>query len=48
MPASACCVPLLRARGEQRIDLLVLSHRDSDHAGGARRVLPMQPVARRC
>ena len=28
-------LPLLRARGESRIDLLVLSHRDSDHVGGA-------------
>jgi len=29
-------VPLLRSRGERRLDLLVLSHRDSDHVGGAR------------
>ena len=34
-------VPLLRALGE-RVDLLVLSHRDSDHTGGARPVLAMQ------
>ncbi|MEO7116400.1 MAG: DNA internalization-related competence protein ComEC/Rec2 [Caldimonas sp.] len=32
-------VPLLRARGEQHVDLMVLSHRDSDHVGGARSVL---------
>ncbi len=32
-------VPLLRARGDQRVDLLMLSHRDSDHVGGARSVL---------
>ncbi|MGZ8259535.1 MAG: DNA internalization-related competence protein ComEC/Rec2, partial [Caldimonas sp.] len=32
-------VPLLRARGDRRLDLLVLSHRDSDHVGGARSVL---------
>ena len=32
-------VPLLRARGEQRLDLMMLSHRDSDHVGGARSVL---------
>ena len=38
-------VPLLRALGE-RIDLLVLSHRDSDHTGGAPAVLAMQPQAR--
>ncbi|WP_225784217.1 DNA internalization-related competence protein ComEC/Rec2 [Xenophilus sp. Marseille-Q4582] len=35
-------VPLLRALGE-RPDLLVLSHRDSDHTGGAAAVLGMQP-----
>ena len=29
-------VPLLRGRGDRRLDLLVLSHRDSDHTGGAR------------
>ena len=28
-------LPLLRARGERRIDRLVLSHRDTDHVGGA-------------
>lgn len=28
-------LPLLRARGERRIDRLVISHRDNDHAGGA-------------
>ena len=33
-------VPLLRALGE-RVDMLVLSHRDSDHTGGARAVLAM-------
>ena len=32
-------VPLLRARGERRLDLLMLSHRDSDHVGGARTLL---------
>lgn len=37
-------VPLLRALGE-RVDLLVLSHRDSDHTGGAGAVLRMQPQA---
>jgi competence protein ComEC len=38
-------VPLLRAMGE-KIDLLMLSHRDSDHIGGAGAVLAMQPQAR--
>jgi len=37
-------VPLLRALGE-RVDTLVLSHRDSDHTGGARAVLAAQPRA---
>lgn len=32
-------VPLLQAQGVQRLDLLVLSHRDSDHVGGAAAVL---------
>jgi len=32
-------VPLLRARGDAPLDLLVLSHRDVDHVGGARAVL---------
>ena len=37
-------VPLLRALGE-RLDTVVLSHRDSDHTGGAAAVLAMQPQA---
>jgi len=37
-------VPLLRAFDE-RLDMLVLSHRDSDHTGGAAAVLAMQPKA---
>jgi competence protein ComEC len=37
-------VPLLRALGE-RVDTVVLSHRDSDHTGGAAAVLAMQPQA---
>jgi competence protein ComEC len=35
-------VPLLRAL-DVRLDTLVLSHRDSDHTGGAQAVLLMQP-----
>ena len=38
-------VPLLRALGE-RIDILMLSHRDSDHTGGTPAVLAMQPQAK--
>ena len=37
-------VPLLRALGE-RVDTLMLSHRDLDHTGGAGAVLAMQPQA---
>ena len=37
-------VPLLRALGLQ-IDTVVLSHRDTDHVGGAAAVLRMQPTA---
>ena len=37
-------VPLLLALGE-RLDMLVLSHRDSDHTGGASAVLKQQPQA---
>ncbi len=37
-------VPLLRAL-DVRLDLLVLSHRDTDHVGGALAVLAMQPQA---
>jgi len=37
-------VPLLRALGVQ-LDTLLLSHRDSDHTGGAQAVLQTQPQA---
>mgnify|MGYP001034634635 FL=1 len=37
-------VPLLRSLGE-RLDTVVLSHRDLDHTGGARAVLDMQAQA---
>ncbi|MES2877910.1 MAG: DNA internalization-related competence protein ComEC/Rec2 [Pseudomonadota bacterium] len=37
-------VPLLRA-WDVKVDKLMLSHRDSDHAGGALAVLTMQPQA---
>lgn len=38
-------LPLLRARGEARVDLLMLSHRDTDHVGGAASLLAGLPVA---
>jgi competence protein ComEC len=41
---SRVLLPLLRARGETRIDLLMLSHRDLDHVGGAASVLAAMPV----
>lgn len=37
-------LPLLRARGEPRLQMLVLSHRDTDHVGGAASVLGALPV----
>ncbi len=37
-------VPLLRSLGE-RVDTVMLSHRDSDHTGGATAVLAQQPQA---
>jgi competence protein ComEC len=37
-------LPLLRSRGEARIDTLVLSHRDLDHVGGAGALLKAMPV----
>ena len=36
--------PLLRARGESAIDLLMLSHRDIDHVGGAAAVMASTPA----
>jgi competence protein ComEC len=37
-------VPLLHARGERRVDRLVLSHRDADHVGGAASLVAAIPV----
>lgn len=39
-------LPLLRARGERGIATLVVSHRDVDHAGGARAIVGAMPVER--
>lgn len=38
-------LPLLRARGEREVSLLMLSHRDADHVGGAAALLRGLPVA---
>ncbi|RZT97922.1 DNA internalization-related competence protein ComEC/Rec2 [Rivibacter subsaxonicus] len=38
--------PLLRAQGVAALDMLVLSHRDIDHVGGAATLLKSLPVAR--
>ena len=38
--------PFLRARGIRQLDVLVLSHADTDHVGGARAVLAAVPVLR--
>ena len=37
-------LPLLRARGVRAVDLLVISHRDSDHVGGAASLVAGLPV----
>jgi competence protein ComEC len=39
-------VPALRARGLRRLDTLVLSHGDNDHAGGAAAVMAVFPPGR--
>jgi competence protein ComEC len=38
-------LPLLRALGVKQLDVLMLSHRDSDHVGGAASLLGALPVA---
>lgn len=42
--AARSVVPYLRAKGVGRLDVLVLSHADLDHAGGMRSVLAARPV----
>ncbi|MET0384152.1 MAG: ComEC/Rec2 family competence protein, partial [Burkholderiaceae bacterium] len=37
-------LPLLQARGEPRIDMLLLSHADADHVGGAQSLIDRMPV----
>jgi len=43
---SLVLVPALRALGRTRVDVLVVSHADDDHAGGAATVLRTVPVDR--
>jgi competence protein ComEC len=43
---SRVLVPYLRARGLRRVDVLVVSHPDIDHAGGALSLLRSLPVGR--
>ena len=42
--AQRVLLPLLHARGERHIDLLMLSHSDTDHVGGAASLLAQLPV----
>jgi competence protein ComEC len=42
----AVVVPYLRARGVERVDMLIVSHGDNDHRGGAAAVLRAYPAAR--
>ena len=37
-------LPLMQARGEARVDVLMLSHADADHVGGAQSVIDRMPV----
>jgi len=43
---SAVVVPFLRQRGVDRVDLLIISNADNDHAGGAPSLLAALPVDR--
>ncbi len=43
---SRIVVPYLRALGVHGLDLLMISHEDNDHAGGAESVIEALPVAR--
>jgi competence protein ComEC len=37
-------LPLMQARGESRVDVLMLSHADADHVGGAQSIIDRMPV----
>lgn len=41
---SAVVLPYLRSRGHDRLDMLIVSHGDNDHIGGARAILDALPV----
>ncbi|WP_298439301.1 DNA internalization-related competence protein ComEC/Rec2 [uncultured Ferrimonas sp.] len=43
--AEAALLPLLRQRGITQLDLLLLSHGDNDHAGGAKILAQQLPIA---
>ncbi len=45
--ANSVVLPLLRQRGVQRVDMLVISHDDNDHAGGAAVLMREMVVAER-
>jgi competence protein ComEC len=38
-------LPLMQARGEPRVDVLMLSHADADHVGGAQSIIDRMPVS---
>jgi competence protein ComEC len=37
-------LPLMQARGETRVNILLLSHADADHVGGAQSIIDRMPV----
>ncbi|MEP6505940.1 MAG: DNA internalization-related competence protein ComEC/Rec2, partial [Betaproteobacteria bacterium] len=37
-------LPLMQARGEPRVDVMMLSHADADHVGGAQSIIDRLPV----
>ncbi len=41
----AIVLPFLRAQGIKKVDMLVISHGDNDHSGGAQAILSQLPVA---
>ena len=38
-------LPLMQARGDPRVDVLMLSHADADHVGGAQSIIDRLPVS---